>query len=115
MDPASLYKSLSDQTRLRCIALLVENQELCVCELIHALNLPQPKISHHLGILRKAGLVSDRKDGLWIYYQLNQELPQWVMSVLKTTIEGIKIHDPFATDANELCSMPNRPGAACSA
>jgi ArsR family transcriptional regulator len=65
--------------------------------------------------LRKAGLVSDRKEGLWIYYQLNNDLPEWVIAVLKTTVEGIKTSDPYVRDANELNSMSNRPGIACSA
>jgi ArsR family transcriptional regulator len=64
MDTDQLFRALSDTTRLRSLMLL-DVGELCVCELGHALALPQPKISHHLGALRKSGLVSDRKEGLW--------------------------------------------------
>ena len=60
MDACQLFKALSDTTRLRCLSLLVNEEELCVCELTHALALPQPKISHHMAALRKAELVSDR-------------------------------------------------------
>ena len=115
METSPLFKALSDTTRLRCLALLVAHQELCVCELTHALALPQPKISHHLGTLRKAGLVNDRKVGLWIYYRVNPDLPNWVKDVLKTTVKGIKEEEPFAVDAEALTEMPNRPGAVCSA
>lgn len=64
-----LFKALSDETRLRIIVLLSE-KELCVCQIEAALRLPQVKVSRHLAILRYAGLVKDRRDGLWIYYSL---------------------------------------------
>jgi ArsR family transcriptional regulator len=114
-DPTQLFKSLSDQTRLRCLSLLVQQDELCVCELTYALTLAQPKISHHLANLRKVGLVSDRKVGLWIYYQMHPELPEWVSHMLETSIKGIQDKAPFAHDIRQLLSMPDRPATACSA
>jgi len=114
-DPVQLFKSLSDQTRLRCLFLLVTQGELCVCELTYALGLPQPKISHHLGNLRKSGLVNDRKEGLWIYYKIHPELPEWVMDMLKISMEGIKNQAPFVHDAINLTEMPDRPDNLCSA
>lgn len=115
MEATSLFKALSDSTRLRCLALLVEHQELCVCELTHALALSQPKISHHLGALRKAGLVSDQKVGLWIYYSINPDVPAWARDVLHTTMAGVNMEQPFASDAIALSEMPNRQGGICSA
>lgn len=110
MEPTLLFKALSDPTRLRCLLLLVNHEELCVCELTHALALPQPKVSHHLAALRKAGLVSDRKEGLWIYYRINSEIPQWMVEVIRTTADGIKNEEPFVSDAVAQAEMPNRPG-----
>ena len=98
MEPESLFKALSDPTRLRCLSLLVDNQELCVCELTHALALPPPKISHHLGALRKTELVSDRKQGLWIYYRINPALPKWVIEILQTMVKSVREEEPFASD-----------------
>jgi ArsR family transcriptional regulator len=115
MEPESLFKACSDSTRLRCLALLVSHQELCVCELTHALALPQPKISHHLGTLRRAELVRDHKQGLWIYYRINPDLPRWVIDVLQITIKGVAKEEPFTSDAVALSEMPNRPGGICSA
>jgi ArsR family transcriptional regulator len=115
MTPEMLFKALSDPTRLRCVVLLMGNSELCVCELTHALGLPQPQVSHHLGALRKAGLVSDRKDGLWIYYQINPDLPGWVGDVLRATALGMNEQVPFFSDQAALAGMPNRPGGVCSA
>lgn len=64
-----MFRAFSDRTRLRILHLL-KNGELCVCDLVRVIDVPQPKISRHLSYLRKAGLVSSRKEGLWIYYQL---------------------------------------------
>ena len=115
MEAISLFKALSDQTRLRCLALLTRYEELCVCELTFALALPQPKVSHHLGTLRKAGLVRDRKEGLWIYYRINESLPQWGKDILLSTVSGIERKAPYASDSQALSEMPNRPGGICSA
>lgn len=115
MSPTLLFKALSDPTRLRCLSLLVNHEELCVCELTQALGLPQPKVSHHLAGLRKAELVSDRKVGLWIYYRLNPEVPTWVEAVIRKTAEGIRDEEPFASDTVALAEMPNRPSGVCSA
>lgn len=114
MDSISLFKALSDQTRLRCIALLSRNDELCVCELTHALDLPQPKISHHLATLRKAELVKDRKERLWIYYRINEKLPQWAKDVIHSAISGIQSEEPYSSDVHTLIEMPNRPGGICN-
>lgn len=64
-----LFRALSDRTRLR-ILLLLGNGELCVCHLVDALLVPQPTASRHLGYLRRAGLVTARKEGQWSYYRL---------------------------------------------
>ena len=64
-----LFKALADQTRLRILALLARG-EICVCDIHGTLRIPQPRASRHLAYLRKAGLVCDRKDGLWVHYRL---------------------------------------------
>lgn len=63
----TVFKALSDETRLRIFLLLGEG-ELCVCQIQVALAMPQTKISRHLTVLRHAGLVTARRDGLWMYY-----------------------------------------------
>jgi len=67
----SLFKGLSDETRLR-IMILLSIKELCVCQLEWALELTQARVSRHLTVLKNAGLVQDRRDGLWIYYSLTK-------------------------------------------
>lgn len=65
-----VFKALSDETRLRIIKLL-EDGELCVCDIVAALNMVQPKASFHLRILKEAGLIDSRKEGRWIYYRID--------------------------------------------
>ena len=109
------FKILSDLTRLRVLVLLSGEGELCVCELTHALDEIQPKISRHLALLREAELVLDRRQGQWVYYRLNPELPEWAQSVLTQTAEGVAKQMPFRSDYRALRRMPNRPGSACCA
>lgn len=105
------FTALATDIRLRCLLLLESEGELCVCELTHALNEPQPKISRHLAHLREWGLVADRRDGLWIHYRLHPELPIWVMKILHTTRAAQENSEPYATDRQRLKAMPNRPAA----
>lgn len=65
----TLFAALSDGTRLRLLNLMAEG-EVCVCFFIEVLDQPQPTISRHLAYLRKAGLVTDRRDGKWIHYSV---------------------------------------------
>jgi len=64
-----VFKALADETRLRILWLL-EVRELCVCEVMVALDLTQPTASHHLGLLENAGLVKARKEGKWVFYRV---------------------------------------------
>jgi len=114
-DANTFFSALANEIRLRCITLLQDQGELCVCELTHALKLSQPMISRHLALLRENGLVEDRREGQWIYYQINQALPDWMQAVLKTTAQANARKAPFAADKRTLSNMPNRPGAACCA
>ena len=68
---AVIFKALSDETRIRIVKLL-EQGELCVCDIVAALAIVQPKASFHLGVLKGAGLIKDRKQGKWIHYSLNE-------------------------------------------
>ena len=84
MDQVSFFKCLSDETRLNIVTLVTMNKELCVCDLTENLQLSQPKISRHLALLRSSGLLQDRRQGQWVYYSLNPNLPTWCVDVLNT-------------------------------
>jgi ArsR family transcriptional regulator len=108
-----LTKALSDQTRLRILLLLASGDERCVCELTEALDLAQPKISRHLAVLREAGLLLDRKAGLWVYYRLHPKLPKWVDQILSGLQNGASKETLYREDAERLsCSQP--AGTGCS-
>jgi len=115
IEPINLFKALADETRWRCVALIAEEGELCVCELTHALGLAQPKVSRHLGVLREAGIVRDRREGLWIHYQLHPALPGWARRVLRESLAGLAESEPYGADRHALAAMPDRPGTACCA
>jgi ArsR family transcriptional regulator len=69
-DPVDLmFRAFSDPTRLRILNML-RTGETCVCDLVNVLDVPQPKVSRHLAYLRRARLVTARKDGLWMHYRL---------------------------------------------
>lgn len=105
----SLFRALADPTRLRCLLLLHREGELCVCELTHALGEIQPKISRHLAQLREAGIVADRRQGLWVHYRLHTGLPAWAQEVLRATADGVADQTPYAADRQALAEMPGRP------
>lgn len=111
--PATVFKCLGDETRTRIMLMLADQDELCVCELIWALDDSQPKISRHLAQLRNCGLLADRRQGQWIYYRLHPQLPEWVMQVLQITRSANQSW--IDQDVSRLASMEGRPvrRAAC--
>jgi ArsR family transcriptional regulator len=106
------FRLLSDDTRLRCLLLMQQQGELCVCELVHALGLVQPKVSRHLAALRDAGVVTDRRSGQWIYYQIDPDLHAWARQVIEAIVSEASLRAPFVNDLASLAQMPNRPSAA---
>lgn len=88
-DAAQFFKVLADEARLKMLWLLFKHRELCVCDIVEALGITQSKASRHLITMRHAGLVTDRKDGLWSYYALRpveDELVRRHLNVLRTTL-----------------------------
>lgn len=107
------YSALSHPMRLRATLLIKQMDELCVCELTHALELAQPVISRHLGQLKEAGILQSRKQGLWVYYAINTDLSSWAVSVLQTTLNGIANTSPYRDDVQALNAMADRPQQIC--
>lgn len=94
-DVSRLLDALTDPTRLRLLRLL-RRQELCVCELMDALRMPQYKISRHLRTLRAVGLVEARRDGRWMHYRLGRRgaqarLMQDLLQVLCSYVDGTSV------------------------
>jgi ArsR family transcriptional regulator len=108
--PTQLFKCLSDETRLRCVVLLRKEGRLCVCELTHALDLLQPKISRHLAQLRQSNLLLDSREGQWVYYQINPELPAWAFEILDAAVEQFAANAKQQEDSSRLRALADRSG-----
>lgn len=82
MDPCTFFKCLADETRLKSLLLIARASEACVCDLMSALELDQPKTSRHLAQLRKCEILVDERRGKWVFYKLHPELPEWAKNVI---------------------------------
>ena len=97
-----IFKALSDETRIRLLKLL-QQRELCVCELMQALNMTQSRVSRNLGILKDAGLVRDRRDGLWVHYSLDQKsFNSYATPILELLKEWVNDDASILGDLDEL-------------
>lgn len=109
ISPTQLFQALADETRLRCLVLLQQHGELCVCELTTALDVLQPKISRHLAQLKAMGVVQDRRQGVWIFYTLHPQLPDWMATIIRDTTQQLREQSPFIEDNQRLSQMAQRP------
>lgn len=116
-----LFRAFSDPTRLRLLALLhaaasAGDGEVCVCDLVSVLGVPQPTASRHLGYLRRVGLVTCRKEGAWCHYRLLSAADPLHRRLL-ATLEACEAQMPeIAADAVRLrasgCCRPGTPSPA---
>jgi len=108
---ARIFKALADETRLR-ILLLLTRGELCVCDLMAVLELPQSTVSRHLATLRHAGWVEDRRQGVWMYYKLAQDGEPLQRALGEVLVAGLAELPLAAEDAAALQSYlaTKRPG-----
>ena len=85
VEVAAVFKALADPTRVAIVNRLAAAPEVCVCDLTAAFELSQPTISHHLRLLREAGLVESERRGTWAYYRLVPEAIEALRSVFTTS------------------------------
>ncbi|MGY0794208.1 ArsR/SmtB family transcription factor [Azospirillum argentinense] len=91
----SLFQALSDPIRLRCIIMMRLNGAMAVNDLAFLLQVPQPKVSKHLAILKNAGLACRQRDASWVKYSIAPELPAWVHAVIEQAMNGLaEVNDP---------------------
>jgi ArsR family transcriptional regulator len=113
------FKALADRTRLRILALL-GNNEVCVCHLHDSLGVPQPTVSRHLAYLRRTGLVSARRDGVWMHYCVSPSLDREIRQVLDAAVHALTRATTTAKDRAQfekafgpLYVVPTDAGGAC--
>jgi len=100
-DPVDIFKALGDETRLRLVNLLLQTEEdLCVCEMVDTLGLPQYQISKHLTILKNASLLRSSRKGTWVYYRLDGEESPLLSDLFKVLSRHLGL--VFAEDSQKL-------------
>ncbi len=118
-DLAAIFKALSDETRLRILKLL-EHGELCVCDIVAAFDMIQPKVSFHLATLKSAGLVKDRREGKWMHYKIDDSdlfKRMLLLSVIEKIPENVMKEDmkrleDFLGNKAKLIPLDTRCGCA---
>ena len=100
---SKLCKCLGDDLRLSLVCLMDVQREICVCDLVDALDAPQSTISRHLAQLRQCELVVARRQGTWMHYRLNPELPEWALTVIETLAEPARAQLDLRTPAPVCC------------
>ena len=103
------FRSLSDETRLRIVILLTQG-ELCVCDLMVALDEPQSKISRHLAYLKHSGLISSKRVGVWMHYRIKDSLDELYkrqIDLLKDHLLGLPV---FQEDIKKIIELKGQGG-----
>jgi ArsR family transcriptional regulator, arsenate/arsenite/antimonite-responsive transcriptional repressor len=115
-ETARFFKVLADESRLKMLWLLFNHRELCVCDIMAALEITQSKASRHLAALRNAGLANDRKDGLWSHYSLRpieDQLVKEYLRLLRTNLSKRPDAKQLLTKLNTWLKVKNRGGGSC--
>lgn len=82
---APMFKALGDPVRLRLMSMIASTDEACVCDLTDAFDVSAPTVSHHLRVLREAGLVDSERRGTWVYYRIRPEAVRQLGALLDLT------------------------------
>lgn len=103
-----VFAALADETRRRILGLLASG-EICVCHIHEALDIPQPTASRHLAHLRKAGLVTTRREGLWVHYRLAELGDPAIDAVLRSALSALSSNGAAITDRKKLSRVIDVP------
>jgi ArsR family transcriptional regulator len=110
LDLVPLLAALADRTRLRLLNLIV-GREVCVCYLVEILRQGQPKISRHLAYLRRAGVVTARREGKWMHYRVERPQDAAAALILDAVLESFRLDREMQSDLARLsraCCEPER-------
>ena len=109
VDLPVLFAALADNTRLRLLNLM-QGREVCVCYFVEILGQSQPKISRHLAYLRKAGIVSARREGKWMHYRIELPTDPAAKSILSSVLDALAGNPAMQADSARLaraCCQPS--------
>lgn len=107
---AAIFAALADTTRLRLLNLMA-GREVCVCYFVEILRQGQPKISRHLAYLRRAGIVTARREGKWMHYRISPPSDPAAASILKATLASLRNDKQMQVDLTKLdraCCAPQK-------
>ena len=107
-DLTPLFAALADRTRLRLLNLM-SGREVCVCYFVEVLRQSQPKISRHLAYLRRAGIVSARREGKWMHYKIETPSDPAALAILRAAIASFAADREMQTDLVRLTKACCRP------
>jgi ArsR family transcriptional regulator len=105
--PDRVFRALGDRTRLRIIGLLAR-RSLCVCDIQRILQQPQPSVSRHLALLKSAGLIGDRRDGMRIFYALTAWESALARGILSAIRSHLAVEGDYLRDVEDLERMCRR-------
>ena len=99
---ASQFKAFSEPVRLRILYLLLENEEVCVCDLVQSLALTQSVVSRHLAYLKNNQLIESRREGTWVYYKIKASQIPLIRALLSNLTDFGKTSDEFSHDLKQM-------------
>ncbi|WP_261873609.1 metalloregulator ArsR/SmtB family transcription factor [Vibrio rarus] len=108
MLPHQFFKLLADETRLRSLLLIAREGDVCVCELTHALQESQSKVSRHLAQMRHSGILVDERRGQWVYYHIAKDLPGWASNIIAGLKDSNCLKQQYIKDAERLKHLDNK-------
>ena len=110
---SKVFASLGNEIRLKCLYLAARHGEVCVCEAVEALEVPQPTISKAFRALKIAGFVADRRDANWTHYRIDENMPAWMAEVVRATVDEISGYDAYKALADNFTRSKNKSPQAC--
>lgn len=111
-DLAKTFKALSDGSRLRILGIILRSEELCVCDIEYVMGFTQTKVSRHLAYLKNAGLVEDRRQGLWMLYRVAKPKDEARRRLLEYVEAALASNPAAQEDARRLEESIN--GGCCT-
>ncbi|MBN7798985.1 ArsR/SmtB family transcription factor [Parahaliea mediterranea] len=115
MDAHQVFSVLANETRLRCLNLVLRYDEICVCELVDTLGISQPTVSKALSALKQAGILADRRDARWTYYRKNPAMPEWIGAIVSSTLRHLRHLEPYRGDSDRFVpQMAMGGGGKCA-